>query len=182
MLCEWASSGGVLAWPLQSDISFSCTECFVANWSRTVRRARMKHVEGRFYSDRSGAESIRARWYRDFLLQCEIDQRLAWHLDLVSLCDRFGTCPYAGTDARPDLCSFAASGKRADPGSSGRCLVFLTGILISSSLRVEADMRGDWEITQRKSERRRSCWFWVKCNASSGRARRRIGCLHEIQI
>ena len=30
-------------------------------------------------------DSVRARWYRDFLLQCEIDQGLAWHLDLVSL-------------------------------------------------------------------------------------------------
>ena len=58
--------------------------------------------------------SIRARCYQDFLLQGEIDQGLAWHLNLVSLGHRFGSCSHAGANARTDRRSFAAPGDRTD--------------------------------------------------------------------
>ena len=45
--------------------------------------------------EESRTESICACRYRDPLLQCEIDQGLAWHPNLVSIRDGFGSCSHA---------------------------------------------------------------------------------------
>jgi len=61
-----------------------------------------------------------ARRYRHFLLQREIEQGLARHLNLVSLRDDFRPCPSSSADARADRRSFAAASDGADDRSYHR--------------------------------------------------------------
>lgn len=48
--------------------------------------------------------------YRHTLLQCEIEQGLAWHSDLVSFGDDFRSCACGTSNARPDGRTLAATG------------------------------------------------------------------------